>query len=86
MLADDAVDAAESLAGTEVAILGGDVFHATAQGFEVARANWVTKPNPGETAAEYVIRSIVETRDYIRRYPVPENKTALFSMVVARVF
>ncbi|MET4676266.1 MULTISPECIES: Imm40 family immunity protein [unclassified Luteibacter] len=86
LLADDAVDAAETLEGTGVAILGGDVFYATAQGFEMPRAYWDTKPNPGETAAEYVIRSILETRDYIRGYQVPANKTALFSMVVAQVF
>lgn len=86
LLADDAVDAAETLEGTGVAILGGDVFYATARGFEMALANWDTKPKPGEIAAEYVTRSIAETRDYIRRYQVPENTTALFSMVVAQVF
>jgi hypothetical protein len=86
LLADDAVDAAETLEGTGVAILGGDVFYATAQGFEMPIAYWDTKPNPGETAAEYVTRSISETRDYIRGYQVPANKTALFSMVVAQVF
>jgi hypothetical protein len=86
LTAEDALDAAEVLVGTGVAILGGDVFYKTAEGFKLAYANWHTDPKAGEDAGAYATRSIQETRDYIRRYPVVPEKTALFALVVAQVF
>lgn len=42
--ADDAIAAAQALASTGVAVLGGDVFYQTAAGFELAYANWHSDP------------------------------------------
>ena len=85
LVADDAVSAAQTLTGSRVAVLGGDVFYQTAKGFELAYANWHTEPTTGEDAGAYVARSILETCEYIRRYPVMADKTALFALVVAEV-
>lgn len=87
LTAEDAVSAAQSLTGEGVAILGGDVFYSTPEGFELAFANWHSDPRAGESAAIYAARSIEETCEYIRRYPLPPpNKVPLFSLVVAQVF
>lgn len=84
--AEDAIAASETLHGTGVAILGGDVIYKTRTGYEFARANWDSKPKPGETVEAYVDRSIQETRDYILRYPASPDKISLFSLAVAQVF
>lgn len=85
LIADDAISAAQALAGSGVAVLGGDVFYQTAAGFQLAYANWHTDPRAGEDADAYAARSIQETCDYIRRYPVVPDRTALFALVVAEV-
>lgn len=85
LIGDDAVDAAEALRGTGVAVLGGDVFYKTADGFKLAYENWSTKPMAGEDVEAYVARSIRETCDYIRGYAVVRDKVALFALVVAEV-
>ncbi|SDF27170.1 Imm40 family immunity protein [Dyella sp. 333MFSha] len=84
--AEDAIEAAQLLADTGVAVLGGDVFFRTAQGFELAYANWCSNPRPGENAAAYAARSIRETCDYIRDFPIRPDRTAIFALVVSEVF
>jgi hypothetical protein len=85
LVADDAVSAAQTLTGSRAAVLGGDVFYQTAEGFQLAYANWNTEPTAGEDVGAFVARSIQETCDYIRLYPVVPGKTALFALVVAEV-
>lgn len=85
--ADDALEAAQSLLGQGVAVLGGDVFYRTEVGYELAYANWNSEPMPGEDAETYVKRSVQETCEYIRSYPSsPPGKVPLFALVVAQVF
>lgn len=84
--AEDAIEAARLLADTGVAVLGGDVFFRTAQGFELAYANWHSDPRPGEDAGAYAARSIREACDYIRGFPTRPDRTAIFAFVVSEVF
>lgn len=84
--AQDAIEAAQMLSDTGVAVLGGDVFFRTAQGFELAYANWHSDPRPGEDAGAYAARSIQETCDYIRGFPTLPDRTAIFALVVSQVF
>ena len=86
LAADDAISAAQTLLRGEFAILGGDVFYKTPQGFELAYANWDCRPKVGEKTDAFVTRSIHETCDYIRRFSSPPEKTALFALVISQVF
>lgn len=82
LLADDALEAAQILARSGIAILGGDVFYQTSNGLHLAYANWSTKPEPGEDPATFVTRSIQETCEYIRRYPSEQGRKELFALVI----
>jgi hypothetical protein len=86
LTADDAIAAAQTLVGERVAVIGGDVFYKTANGFELACATWYCKPAVGETVDAFVTRSVQETCDYVRRFPAVAGKTALFALVVTQVF
>lgn len=86
LFTDDALAAAASLRGTGVAVLGGDVFYKTSQGFELAYANWHSEPKAGEDADAFVARSIQEASEYIRMYTAAPNKIPIFALVVSQVF
>ena len=83
---DDALVAASTLRGTGLAVLGGDVFYKTAQGFEIAYANWHCEPAAEEDADAFVDRSIQEACDYIAAYPSVPDKRPLFALVISQVF
>jgi hypothetical protein len=83
----DILDALESLKGSQVAVLGGDVL-------EIANGelrylgtgdNWYADKRPREDLMDYIQRSIVEAERYIRTYPDPEDGTILYSPVISEL-
>lgn len=83
---DDALAAAATLRGTGFAVLGGDVFYKTTQGFELAYASWHCEPKAGEDSDAFVVRSIQEACSYIRQYPSVPGKRPVFALVLSQVF
>ena len=63
-------------------ILGGDVWRKDPDGRWVpAYDNWHTRRRPGEDAADYVDRCLIETKMYIGSYPDPEDGTIGYVLV-----
>ncbi len=49
-----------------LAILGGDIYEKTEQGFEPIYENWCSEIQPGEKWEKFVQRSFVETKQYLK--------------------
>lgn len=90
----DILDALESLKGSHVAVLGGDVLEiasgAKPDSFwygkpEPRHDNWHTDRGPGEDLMDYAERSIAEAERYVRSYPDPEDGTILYSPVISEL-
>jgi hypothetical protein len=70
-----------NLEGTEVAILGGDVYSKENEAWELAIPNWYTNIEPGESWRSYVSRSHTHTVEFLKEYYAKGN--FWFVLVVA---
>jgi hypothetical protein len=68
----DAILAVGLLRSASIPILGGDVYFKKATGIESAYANWHSNPKDGEDRGSFVIRSCLETLNYIKSFPSTE--------------
>ena len=77
----DAMLAVNLLQNAAIPILGGDVYFKTETGIEVAYANWHSDPADGEDRNSFVIRSCLDTKNYIEKFPSTEA-APIFALVI----
>lgn len=65
-----ALNAVEELRSLGVAILGGDVYVESDDGFKANYDNWYCNRLDGESACDFVTRSTNDAELYIRRYSI----------------
>jgi len=76
-----ALKAIERLSAKGVAVLGGDVYTVSdQQRIESNYDNWYCDREPGETDADFLIRSIRQEKNYVLSYQAPATKV-LFALV-----
>ena len=78
----DALLAVQLFRKTSIPILGGDVYFKHGEGVEIAYANWHSDQRAGEGRDQFVMRSCLETENYIRNFP-PSDAVPLFVLVPA---
>ena len=78
---DDAILAVDLLRSASIPILGGDVYFKKPTGIEDAYANWHSDPAVGESRDRFVIRSCLETKNYIENFP-STDATPIFVFVI----
>lgn len=74
------IDALEQL---DFAVLGGDVYAATPEGFRPTYDNWYCDRSPEEAFSDYAKRSREVAREYVRNYRKTGNVGAYFALVVS---
>lgn len=79
----DALRVLSALAGSDWAVLGGDVLVARGPAWEHALDNWHVQARQGEARDAYVARSHAASREVIERYPT--GAEFLFVLVCGRV-
>lgn len=77
-----ALEAINALAGSSVAVLGGDVLVSDNRGLRYASANWHSKRRSQEPARAFAERSQREAREYIENYKQGAQVEPLFVLVV----
>ena len=78
-----ALDALESLNGTSIAVLGGDVLRYFEQRLEYVYSNWYCNRLPGEVVLTYVERSRLEAASYVTTFRAVGNFEPLFVFVLS---
>jgi hypothetical protein len=81
----DALEALESLKGSQAGVLGGDVLKVANGKAEHTYDNWHIDKGPNEYVLDFLKRSIAESDQYIRDYPDPEDGTILYALVVSEL-
>jgi hypothetical protein len=81
----DALDGIAALAGSAVAIAGGDVIRLESGRPQYTYDNWHADRREAESLADYLKRSWETARAYVRQYPDPEDGTILYDLVVAEL-
>ena len=76
----DALEVIESLRGTKIAILGGDVYRSESWGLAPTYDSWLCDRMEGEQAFEYAQRTRHEARAYIETYGAGQDGNVLFSL------
>ncbi len=76
---EDAVNAIKLLEGTEVSILGGDVYFKNGEQIVLAYANWHSDQRSGENRQEFIVRSHAEALSYIEKFPAHDSEV-LFAL------
>ena len=84
LLQADALRAIEVLSASAIPILGGDVYFRRGQHVEPAYANWHADPRPGETRADFAVRSCKHSAKYVGGFPIRADVTPVFVLVIAR--
>jgi len=79
----DALVAIDALAGTDCAILSGDVLRVTAGVPRYTYANWRARRGIGEGFPEFAARSLEIARNYISTYAEQGSELTLYTLVVA---
>lgn len=77
----DAVAAIETLAGSSVAILSGDVLRVANDRPQYTYSNWRASRGIGEASASFIARSHAIARDYIENYAEPAGQLTLYTLV-----
>ena len=80
----DALEVLDALAGSSIAVLGGDVLSKRDDRFEHAYAYWHSDRREGEPAEEFVARSLAESRAYLSSYPDPDDGSIAYVLVFSQ--
>ena len=64
----------------KIGILGGDVYRINSR-LEPLWDGWYCEPTRSESEEEFNIRSKIESLNYIKKYPVGEEKNIVFAIV-----
>jgi hypothetical protein len=67
----------------DFAILGGDVYATTHEGFRPTYDNWYCDREAEETFSDYAMRSREVARSYVRDYRTVGNAGRFFALVVS---
>jgi len=76
----DALDVIDSLKGTKVAILGGDVYRSEPWGFVPAYDNWTCIRMEGELASEYARRTRQVAATFVQEYDDDQASNVFFAL------
>jgi hypothetical protein len=79
----DALAAIDALAGSDIAILSGDVLRLTAGHPQYTYSNWRARRGIGEGFPEFAARSLEIARAYISAYAEQPNQPTLYTLVLA---
>ncbi len=66
---DDALAALQALSGSQVAVLGGDVYQVQGSLIKVTRDSWYARRRDSESTAEYVRRTQEAAWHFVETYP-----------------
>lgn len=83
---DDAISLINSIMKDKIGILGDDIYQLTLNLLEPLYDNLACEPHPTESEEEYVLRSKVESLEYIENYPVQLGKNIVFSITFTEKF
>ena len=78
----DALDVLELYCRLEISVLGGDVLRIESDGsIDYTGDSWHSDPREGENEKAFFLRSLDESRNYIKRYPFGDSTSILFDIV-----
>jgi hypothetical protein len=80
---EDARRVLDSIRGSNIAVLGGDVFKEHSDGLEPAYDNWHCDRVQGESLTDYATRSLEHAWSYVERYPPEPTHNEYFRLVLS---
>ncbi len=68
------------LKNNKVGILGGDVISIDGDSYKFTYDNWHCDSSLGESTSDFVQRSYKKALDYLKSYPLKDNKELIYSI------